>query len=281
MATATREIKELVIDGVPSSSVVQGILDLWAYREVVWAFTERAVRLKYKQAVLGIGWVLIQPLAFLAIFSLIFHRMAQVSGPVEVPYAAFALSALIPWLFVQTSIAFGAQSLVMDSVLARKVYFPREIPVIGAVLSCSVDLAIGLALLLALAPFIGLHLSWKVALVLPLYLMLTALAMGIAIPVAALNVYYRDFRYAIPLMLQLWMFASPVVYPLAAVPKKWHGLYLVLNPDAAILDGFRQALTRGHLDLRDLGISAITVTLIAWGGYTVFKRIERGIADAV
>jgi len=272
---------EMVIEGGHRPALAQGLRELWAFREVIWAFAERDTRLKYKQAALGVVWAIIQPLAFLAIFFIVFGRVARVSGG-SVSYPAFALAALVPWFFMQTAVSFGAQALLMDSALVRKVYFPREAPVLGAVLSSGLDFAIGLGLLLVLGPFLGTRLSWTVLFAVPLWLILAVIASGTAMTLAALNVYYRDFRYALPLILQLWMFASPVAYPLSAVPGKWKAAYILANPLTGILDGFQRALAQGRPpDLHLIAISAAAACLIAWGGYWVFKRMEPGFAEVI
>ena len=272
---------ELVVEGGHRPGLRQVLLELWAFREVVWAFAERDTRLKYKQAVLGVAWAIIQPLAFLTIFVIVFGRVARVSAG-GVSYAAFALAALVPWFFVQSGVSFGAQALLMDSPLIRKVYFPREAPVLGGVLSAGLDFAIGFGLLLFLEPVLGSRLSWTALFVVPLWLILALLVSGIAMALGALNVYYRDFRYALPVLLQLWMFASPVAYPLSAVPEQWRTLYALANPAAGVLDGFGRALAQGQPpDAWLLAVSAGEALVTAWLGYIVFKRVEPGFADMV
>lgn len=272
---------ELVITGGRRVSLRQAIRELWQFREVVWAFAERNTRLKYKQAALGVAWAVVQPLSFLVLFTVVFGRMAGVSGG-GVPYRAFALSTLIPWFFVQTSVSFGAQALLTDGVLVRKVYFPREAPILGAVLSAGLDFAVGLCLLFAAGPFLGARLSAAVLFVIPLWAVLALLVSGIAMALGALNVYYRDFRYVLPLMLQLWMFASPVAYPLTTVSARWRVLYVLANPAAGILDGFRQVLALGRApDPHLLLVSTVLACVVAWAGYLLFKRIEPGFADAI
>ncbi len=272
---------EMVIEGGHRPALIQGLRELWAFREVIWAFAERDTRLKYKQAILGVAWAAIQPLAFLAIFFIVFGRVARISGG-GVSYPAFALAALVPWFFVQTAVSFGAQALIRDAVLVRKVYFPREAPILGAVLSSGIDFAIGLGLLLILGPILGTRLSWTVLFAVPLWLILAVLASGTALTLGALNVYYRDFRYALPLILQLWLYASPVAYPLSAVPGKWQVIYVLANPLTGILDGFQRALAEGQPpELQLIAISAGAACLIAWGGYWVFKRMEPGFAETI
>lgn len=272
---------EFVIEGGRYTRLSERVRELWAYREVVWAFAERNTRLKYKQTALGVAWAVLQPVTFLAVFFVVFGRMARVSGGGS-SYAAFAFAALVPWFFVQTAVTFGAQALVTDSALVRKIYFPREAPVIGAVLSAGLDFAIGLALLLAVEPVLGGHLSWNVWVVVPLWLNLALIAAGVGMFLGALNVYYRDFRYVLPILLQLWLFASPVAYPLSAVEPRWRMLYVVANPAAGVLDGFRRALTLGQPpDGGLLAIGFAHACVVACAGYAIFKRMEPGFVESV
>jgi lipopolysaccharide transport system permease protein len=272
---------ELVIEARNRTGLGRALRELWAFREVVWAFAERDVRLKYKQAVLGVAWSVLQPLAFLGIFVIIFGKIGRVSAG-SIPYPAFALTTLVPWFFVQTAVSFGAQALLMDSALLRKVYFPREASILGAVLSAGLDFAFGFVLLIVLGPFLGIRLTWTALLAVPLVVALAVLASGVAVALGALNVYYRDFRYVLPLFLQLWMFASPVAYPLTAVPERWRSLYVLANPAAGILDGFRQTLAEGRFP--DLGLLLPSIAMafaVAWVGYSLFKMIEPGFADVI
>lgn len=261
--------------------MMSSIRELWASRSLVLAFAERDVRVKYKQAALGAAWAILQPLGFLAIFVVFFGRVARISGG-GVPYAAFALSALVPWIFLQTAVTLGSQSLLADQGLVRKVYFPREVTVLGSVASAGLDFAIALAMLLILGPFLGMNLNWTALLALPLWLALCLLASGVALGLGALNVYYRDFRYALPFLIQLWMFGSPVVYPLSSVPEAWQPLYVTLNPAAGVLDGFRRTLALGTLpDGRITSVGIAGAVVVACLGYWLFKRLERGFADAI
>ena len=245
------------------------------------AFAERDVRVKYKQAVLGVAWALLQPLAFLAIFAVFFGRVAKIGGD-GVPYAAFALTALIPWNYVATVVSFGSSALLSDASLVRKVYFPRELPVLAAAVAALVDFAAGLVAFLILGPILGAHLSWTYLLA-PLLLPLVALpAIGLSLALAALNVYYRDFRYALPLGIQLWMFASPVAYPLTKIPAEWQLLYAFVNPVAGPLEGFRRALGLGTLPPPDLLLASLASGVVwLWLGYRVFKVMEPNFADVI
>lgn len=270
-----------IIEASSHLSLRQSLRELWVFREVTWAFAERTVRLKYKQAALGVAWSILQPLSFLGVFTLIFGRVAAVTAG-TVSYPAFALSALVAWFFLQSAISLGADSLVRDAALIRKVYFPREAPILGAVASAALDFGIGVVLFLLIGPWLGARVSWSILLIGPLWVLLAVLAAGVAMALGALNVYYRDFRYALPLFLQLWMFASPVAYPLSAIPMHWRRVYIALNPAAGLLDSFRRVLAEGMApDWTILAISAFGTVTIGALGFLLFKRLEPEFADAV
>lgn len=245
------------------------------------AFTERHIRIKYKQAVLGVAWALIQPLAFLGVFTIFFGRVAKISGD-GLPYAAFALTALILWNYVATTTSFGASALLSEAPLVRKVYFPREVPVLAAALAAAFDFAVGLLAFPILGPLLGAHLSWT-ALLAPLLLPLAAMpTLGLSLALAALTVYYRDFRFALPLGVQLWMFASPVAYPLTSLPPEWQTLYAFLNPVAGPLEAFRRVLGLGiPPNLPQLAVSSASGFLWLGVGYWMFKRMEPEFADVI
>ncbi len=272
---------EVVLEASPRSTLRQALWELWAFRGTIMAFAERDVRVKYKQAVLGVAWALLQPLAFLAIFAVFFGRVAKIGGD-GVPYAAFALTALIPWNYIATTVSFGSSALLNDASLVRKVYFPREVPVLAAAVAAGVDFAAGLLAFLILGPILGAHLS-ATALFAPLLLPLVALpAIGLSLGLAALNVYYRDFRYALPLGVQLWMFASPVAYPLTKLPGEWQVVYAFVNPVAGPLEGFRRALGLGVLPSAELlAASAAGGVIWLWLGYRLFKAMEPNFADVI
>ena len=272
---------ELVVEGGRRLTLLQDLRNVWNFREVIWAFAERDVRLKYKQAALGIAWAVLQPLAFLAIFTLAFGRIVGFAEG-RASYPAASLSALVPWMFLQASVAFGSLALWRDGALVKKVYFAREAPVLGAIVSSCFDFAVGLGLLVAMSPLLGIRLSWTFIFVVPLWALMAILVSGVALGLGALTVYYRDFRYALPPLLQLWMLASPVAYPLTAVPERWRALYLAANPAAGIVDGFRRALAGGRApDPGVFAMSAVSAVIVAAVGYLVFKRWEAEFADAV
>jgi homopolymeric O-antigen transport system permease protein len=273
--------KEFVIERGGRVRLATALRELWTYRAIIIAFAERNVRVKYKQAALGIAWAVIQPLVFMAIFTLTIGRLAGVSGG-GVDYAAFTLSALVPWTFLSTGVSFGANALITDGALIRKVYFPREVPVLGAILAAVVDFLIALILFFVVGPLLGAQVSawWLLAPVLAIPL--TLLAAGVSILFGALNVYYRDFRYALPFLLQLWLFASPVAYPLSAVPESWRWLYLVMNPAAGLIDAFSRTLAAGVApDVPALSIGVAETIVVSFVGYRVFKALEPSFADVI
>jgi len=253
------------------------------YRECVWAFAVRNLRVRYAQAALGIGWAVVQPLAFLGVFVVFFGGIAGLSGGgAGVGYAAFAIAALVPWQFVSSSVSFGGDALIANAELVRKVYFPREAPVLGTIGSYLPDFVIGLVLVLALAPITGAEIGWQVVYVPVLFVAILIPAVGVAIPLAGLAVYYRDFKYALPTGVQLWFFASPVVYPVTVVSPEWRWLYALLNPVVGQLEGFRRVLAEGASpDWGLLGISVASSIVILAVGLRLFKRLEGEFADVI
>jgi lipopolysaccharide transport system permease protein len=217
----------------------------------------------------------------MAIFTVALGQLADVPGG-GASYAAFSLSALVAWLFFQTAITQGAGSLVTDAAFLRKVYFPREVPVLASVFAAAVDFGAGLVLFAIIGPFIGADLSFASLLAPVLGIGMIALAVGVSLLLGGLNVYYRDFRHALPFMLQLWLFASPVAYPLTVVPEGWREIYAALNPAAGLLDSFRRTLALGELpDPVLLGLSLAGTAALCLFGYWLFKRLEPNFADVV
>lgn len=257
------------------------LTELWSFRGVLGAFVVRRVKVKYKQAAVGIGWAVLQPLVAAAIFAVFLGRFADVPSD-GVPYLAFALAGMVAWTFFSGAASGAMESLVADQALLRKVYFPREILPLAAVGGSFVDLVPGLAILLAVAAALGSAptLAW-LAVAAPL-LVLAVFAAAVGFAFSAVNVYYRDVRHALPFALQLGLFASPVVYPLSAVPERWRDLYAVANPVAAAVDGLRRIVLHGVLPRPGLTLAALGWSLLlAVAGYVLFKRLERGFSDRV
>lgn len=274
-------VQERIIEAGPRGRFTDDVRELRSFRSTLRAFTERHVRVKYKQAVLGVGWAVIQPLAFVGILSLTVGRIRGVGEDV-VPYAAVTLATYVPWMFVQGAVNFSAMSLITDAGLVRRTYFPREIPVLGTVLATGLDFAVGLALFYALGPVFDARVSswWLLAPVLAVPL--AFLAAGVSLVISSLAVYYRDFRHALPVMLQLWLFASPVAYKIETVPENWRLVYVIVNPAAGLLEAFKSVLARGVApDWGYLGISIAGTAVIFLVGYRFFKRRERLFAEVV
>lgn len=252
--------------------------ELWAYREVLYFLIWRDLKVRYKQTAIGIGWVVIQPLATMLIFSLFFGRLARMPSQ-GLPYPVFYFCALLPWMYFSTSLTNATNTLVEHERMITKVYFPRLFLPFSTVLSGLVDFAVSFVLLVVMMLLYHIVPRMTVLLLPLLLLMAVVTALGTALWLSALNALYRDVRYAIPFMVQFWMFASPVAYPSSLVPERWRWLY-GLNPMAGVIEGFRWALTgtqRPSLGL--LAVSASMVLLVFVGGLFYFKNMEGAIAD--
>lgn len=264
----------------PSSKwVALNLRDLWAYRDLLYFLTWRDVKVRYKQTVLGAAWAIIQPLFTMLIFWLFFGRLAGMPSD-GIPYPLFALAGLIPWTFFANAVTNSGNSLVGSANLITKVYFPRMIIPFAAVGAGLIDLAIAFGLMAVMMIWFGVAPTLSL-LLLPLLVVLTALlATGVGMWMSALNVKYRDIRYALPFVIQLWMFASPIIYPATIVPEKWRWA-LALNPMTGIIDGYRAALFGRPPDWKALAISAgVTMCALIYAAYH-FRRMEKTFADVV
>ncbi|MEA2684641.1 MAG: lipopolysaccharide transport system permease protein [Chloroflexota bacterium] len=269
------------IEGGPGSITIGGFRELYDFREVLWAFVVRHVKVKYKQAAIGVGWAIIQPGASALLFTVFLGRLAKVPSE-GAPYLLFALGGMVLWTFFASATTTAMESLISDQQLVRKVFFPREILPLAAVAAALVDFLPGLGVLMVAALFSGLgpNLTW-LALPIPVLLVLVTAA-GLGVGLCSLNVYYRDVRYTLPFILQIGLFASPVVYPLSLVPSGWRTIYAVANPVAAAIDGMRRIVIHHTWPNFAVSLAALawaTVLLVA--GYALFKRLERGFADRV
>jgi lipopolysaccharide transport system permease protein len=250
------------------------------YIELLFFLVWRDVKVRYKQTAMGVAWVVLQPLVSMVIFSVVFGRLVGVPSD-GVPYPLFAFAALVPWNFFATSLNRCASALVSDANLISKVYFPRLILLLSATLSGVIDFAIALILAVVLMAWYGVH-PTAAMLWVPFFAgfaLLTALAVGLWL--APLNVQYRDVGIVLPFALQVWMFASPVIYSASIVPQRWRFLYR-LNPLVSVIEGFRLALLgSGHIDWVMVGVSATVVVVLLLGGLIYFGQAEQTIADVV
>lgn len=255
--------------------------ELWAFREVLWAFLLREAKVKYKQAVVGIGWAVLQPVLSAALFAVFLGRLAGVPSE-GAPYLVFALTGMVAWTFFSGASGTAIESLVGDQALLRKVYFPREVLPLAAIGAGLIDFAPGLLTLTVAAALYGIAPGASL-LALPLPLLLLAIsATALGLGLSAVNVYYRDVRYVMTFALQVGLFVSPVVYPLEVIPLGWRRVYAIVNPVASAIDGLRKIVI--HRTWPDL---ATTLGALAWAfallvlAYVVFKRLERGFSDRV
>lgn len=254
--------------------------ELWEHRELLYFLTWRDVKVRYKQTVLGAAWAVLQPLTTMVVFTIFLGGFAKIPSD-GIPYPLFTFCALLPWQLFATAMAEAGNSVVGSQNLITKVYFPRLVIPIAPVLAALVDFAIAFLILTVMMFYYGIRLT-KAALVLPvLVLFAVCVALSVGLWLSALNVKYRDVRYTIPFLTQIWMFATPVAYPASLVPDKWKALYGV-NPMVGVIEVFRWALLGSPpASLPMLGASVIVVVLMLIGGLYYFKRMEREFADVV
>jgi lipopolysaccharide transport system permease protein len=254
--------------------------EMWDSRELLYFFVWRDLKVRYKQTAIGVAWVVIQPLLAMLVFTLFFGRLAKMPSA-GLPYPVFYYTALLPWMYFATALANATNTIVDHQRVITKVYFPRMILPLSAVLSGLVDFAIGFILLIGMMLYYH-QVPTVATLLLPLFLLLTvvtALAMGLWL--SALNAIYRDVRYVVPFLVQSWLFASPVAYPSTLIPVRWRWLYGI-NPMAGVIEGFRWALTgHGQPPGALVLVSAGTVLVLLVAGVVYFQKMEGTIADMV
>ena len=263
----------------PRKWVPVDLHELWAYRELIGAFTMRDVKLRYKQTGLGIAWAVLQPLLTMVIFTIFFGGLAKIPSD-GVPYPLFVLSALLPWTLFAEGLTRSTTTMVTNSNIMTKVYFPRLIMPLSSVISPLVDFAVSFIILLAMMVYYGFAPTLNIVF-LPLFLLLAlATSLGVGLWLSALNVKYRDFQYTVPFLIQIWMFASPVVYASSLVPESlrvWYGL----NPMAGVIEGFRWAILGSGAPSAMVLVSVGMVLVILVSGMFYFRRMEQYYADIV
>jgi lipopolysaccharide transport system permease protein len=253
--------------------------ELWEYRELFYAFVGREVRVRYKQTVLGIAWAVIQPLLTMVVFSAFFGRLAGIDTE-GVPYPVFVYCALLPWQLFAFSLAEASNSVVANQRLLTKVYFPKLLLPLASVAVGMVDFAVSFVVLAALMAYYGIAPGVGLISIPAWALLAVATASAVSLWLSSLNVRYRDVRYTLPFLTQLWLFATPVAYPSALVPEAWRGWY-ALNPMVGVVDGFRWALIGGAWPGTTVLGSTVVVTVLFVGGLFYFRRTERTFADVV
>lgn len=259
--------------------VALNLRDLWSYRELLFFLMWRDIKVRYNQTVLGAAWAIIQPLFTMLTFTLFFGKLAGIASD-GLPYPIFAYAGLLPWTFFSNAMTASGNSLVGNSNLITKVYFPRMIIPGAAVGAGLVDFAVAFLILIGLMAYYGIAVTWSIIIFPVLMALIALLALAIGMCMSALNVKYRDVRHVLPFLIQLWMFATPIIYPASIVPAKWRWA-LALNPLTGIIENGRAALFGRKFDWVALGISGVvTLILLVVSAYT-FRRIEKSFADVI
>ena len=254
--------------------------ELWAFRELLFFLMWRDIKVRYKQTVIGIGWAVIQPLFTVLVFSLLFGTLAKIPSN-GLPYPVFLYSAMLPWSLFATGLSSGSTSLVANQRLVTRVYFPRLVLPIAAVLGSLVDFVVAFAVFLVLMLYFGI-LPTVAIVTLPLFIAIALFsAIGIACWLSAIDARYRDVRYALPFLTQVWYFATPIIYPVSFVPEGWRWI-LGLNPMTVVVEGFRWALLGQPLDVGFTPLLSLTLVAVLFvSGLFYFRRAERVFADMV
>jgi lipopolysaccharide transport system permease protein len=263
----------------------KGILDLeldsvWRYRELLLVLIMRDIQVIYRQAALGAAWAIIQPVFAVAVFTVVFGNFARMPSD-GMPYPIFSFAAVLPWTYFAEAVRRSSTILVNDAELVRKVYFPRLIMPLASVIAPLLDFFIAFGVLVLLMVWYGVAPTWNLLAVPPLIVVAGLLALSMGLWLGPVNVRFRDVKHTLPFMLQIWMYATPIVYPLSLVPEKWKWAYS-LNPMVGVIEGFRWAvLGKGNPDLVAIGLSTVLIVSLLFGGLVFFKRMERSFADLV
>ena len=256
------------------------IRNLLQYRELLYFFALREIKAKYKQAILGFAWAIIPPLVLIGVFTVVFSFFARVPSD-GVPYAVFSYCALLPWQFFAGVLSRGTGSLLSHQGLVQKVYFPREIIIFAVVASAIVDFAIGGIIFGGLLWFYSIPWMLQSLLVLPVFAIQLCFMVGIILILAPLNVFFRDIGLVLPLIVQVWMYATPIIYPMSVVPERFKPFY-ALNPMAGIIDAYRRLILHGLLpDPASLSVASVIALSTLTFGLVYFKRVEFRLADVL
>src|SRR5262245_16941249 len=251
-----------------------------AYWELLVNLTKREVKGRYSQSLFGFGWAIIQPLATMAVFTFVFSRLGNISGD-GVPYPIFAYAGLVPWFFFLNSVNSGTMSLIQYRNIVTKTYFPREIIPLAQVCSRLLDLAASATLVAALMAYYRVAVTPWALMIVPLFALLVAFTVAVTLLTSSVNVFYRDVNPVVQIGLQLWLFVTPIAYPLSKVPAGWRG-WIALNPLGGVIEGIRSAIVYGREpDLSLLALSATTTAVLLVGAFVLFKRLDKYFADVI
>jgi lipopolysaccharide transport system permease protein len=265
----------------PSSGWVPiNLRDLWEYRELLYFLTWRDIKVRYKQTALGMAWVVLQPLLLMLVFTMFFGRLVELPSD-GIPYPLFTYTALLPWQLFSRALNEGSMSLIAHERVITKTYFPRILLPASAVLASLIDFGIAFLVLIGFILFYGTHPGLAIF-TLPLFVLLVVMAaFGVSLWLAAFNVLYRDVRYVLPFLTQIWMFATPIIYPVSVVPDSWRFLYS-LNPMVGVVEGFRWALLGNSSGMDAMfGLSALVVAGVLGGGILYFQSVQQTFADVI
>jgi len=254
---------------------------IWRYRDLLYFLTRRDVSIRYRQTVLGGLWAVLQPFLSMVVFSVFFGNLAGLKKETGgIPYPVFVYVGLLPWMLFSQTVARASESVVGSAALVTKVYFPRMIIPLAAAGSCLLDFALSFLVLLAMMAWYGIApTAWCLAAPAMVAVTLCA-ALGVGTLIAALNVAYRDFRYVVPFLIQIWMFATPVIYPVTMLPERWRWA-LALNPMTGIVEGWRASLVGGAFDARVMCLSLLSAVVALAAGVWYFQRVEEHFADVI
>ena len=253
--------------------------ELWAYRDLLYFLTRREISIRYKQTILGFAWAIIQPVMTMLVFTVFLGKFAKVPSD-GIPYPVFSYLGLLPWTYFANAVTRSATSLVTNANLLSKVYFPRLLIPLSGVLSAMVDFLISFAVLVVLMLWYGITPAWQTLWLVPLTLLTALAAVGVGMWLSALNVKYRDVQHAIPFLMQLWMYATPVVYPASVVPERWRVLF-ALNPLTGVIEAYRAATLGRPMPWAMLAVSVVSTLVAVALGTWQFRRMERVFADVV
>jgi len=256
------------------------LIKLYQYRDLLWLWTTREIRVRYKQSLLGVAWAILQPLALTAVFTIVFSRLVRIDTG-GIPYPVFAYAALVPWTFFTTSLSFGIPSLVNNMNLVTKVYFPREVLPLASIGAAFLDFVVASLIFGGMLAFYRIWPGMQALWVIPLLAVQVILTIAVTLIGSAVIVFFRDMRFVVPLLTQVWMYATPIIYPVDLVPERLRPYYF-LNPMASIIDGYRRVLVMGQGPrLSALLLSAVVSLLLLFASYAAFKRAEPVFADLI
>jgi lipopolysaccharide transport system permease protein len=278
--SSARPVYEIRPPSIFGFNLLANLSKLLHYKDLIWTLSLHRIKVRYKQSVLGVLWVILQPISMMLVFTFIFSLIVRMPSE-GIPYAVFAFTALVLWNYFSTGVSNATNSLVRDAQFVTKVYFPREILPITYIVAALFDFAVASTLLAALLIYYHIPLTLNVLYAVPILLVLTCFALAISFIFSATQVRFRDIGVAVPLLLQLWLFATPVIYPLSAVPERWRPFYM-LNPMVGIIDSFRYVILKGAPpNASSLLYSGAVSVVLLFVSYLYFKRVEATMADFV